>query len=336
MKKRFLIVMTMMILPLCGLSAIDLFIEDNDLKAEINLDFSQGFYASYEDWNLWILAPEFGLELIGEKGPVKIESALDFSGLFTGEYNEILKKAALYWDINDDIQICLGQFKSPFGFEIQRGQSKRPYSGHSLSSKKMAPGYSRGASFKTKDFLSLLDIEAGLFNGGKISDEDSTLTKLLAAGSLSAGLELSSIAYIMIGYSGFLNSFFLPAYYYQFGQSLCLQVDLNFGSKNDFTFFAEFMEHLDDSLALNHHPLWSHGLFTSLEFRISAFEPFISAEHYKENLMLWSSDDSLKGSAGCNVYLEDDIKIQGQYNLTLTYLDGFLNHEIELNFFYSL
>lgn len=332
MKKITLCLLIVLMNMICfNAYSVELFLTDDDIQFEINLDVSQGLYGNWEKQNIWFLYPGVEIELYGKMDAVKIETSFDSEGLYTGKYNEILKKAALSLKLSDELRLTLGQFKSPFGTEIQRGRSKRAYLSHSLSSKKMAPSYKRGVSLEIENIFSLLDFEAGLFSGGKISDEDSTLKKLLAAGSCGLKLELTDTLDLNIRYSAFLSSAVQQALYYEFGQALALKLDFNFGKKNDLVVFLEYMEFLDDSFTFNHHSLWSHGLFASFEYRVDLWEPYLAAEHYKALLSAFSQDDVLKISPGCNAYLKDNIRLQLQYDFFFYYINWVMNHEV--NFF---
>lgn len=303
---------------------------------EVELDFEESIEYSLTTGKVKLMAPAVGLALdLGEWNP-SLDLSLDLYQIYQEDYDDIIEKIYLTWDLPADFKLKMGQFKAPFGYEMALGRSKRPYPGHSLSSEKMAPGYDRGISLAGNNLLQDIDFEAGLFSGKGSRRESASLVNLLPAAKADISLKAGSLLDMKLGYSLLMDLDLGPVFEYKLAQGVSTLLEFNFGKRNDLTLFGEFLEQYRNSAYFNSNPFWRHGVFAFAAYRISLVEPFVTYEHYRAITALATADDQMVLQAGLVFHSPWDIGIRLHYRWDYFYLDSLQEHRVEISASYQL
>jgi len=340
MKRKYGLIIGLWWLILALPGAIEI-LDYNNVTLFLFLDYTQELAYTLElspviagtaEWQ----APAAEIEIEADNEQFNLALSLDLSEIYSEEYQEIIGDCVFSFIPGKNWKFKVGQFKNPFGRENNKGKKSRAYPGHSVSSDEIAPGYSRGAALSAKKWLDLIDFTGGVFLSGKTTKNSNNLLKLLPAGNLVLKFPAGDQLEMEFAYSGFVDLDFTSLLAYELAQGLAVQFDFNLGSKNDISLFAEFLEKYSNAVVLNGNPSWTYGFFASASWRMAAFEPFVTYDHYLADTSAPTTDDTMVICGGINWYPADSLLLRLNYRWDYLYLTAANRHQAVLTFNYRM
>jgi hypothetical protein len=219
---------------------------------------------------------------------------LDFQELYESQPARLIENLYLQYDFSKLFKIRAGQYKIPFGEEIARGITERPYLEHSLASTKLAPGRRQGVMILGKGLFSYLGYRAGIFNTSETDKPENETPYISTAGKLFFELDKFHGFSIKSGYSVYYSLDEI------FAQSAFLDFSWQILKLHKLSLFTEYLEERF------YHYYWNNSIFLCLSYRVANFEIYCSGEFYDENTGHMDKDDSFVLSSGINLYLLKD------------------------------
>jgi len=324
--KKYLILLGLLI-GTVNLYSMNL-LEMDGINFKMTLSYQQSLLYEIIKADCDLRAPDMELEMEANSEQFTLNAAVSLPLALTDCY--------FTYTLTDTMLIMAGQFKNPFGTEMNMSKKARPYAGHSLSSNSIAPGYTRGVALAVKKINEFMGFTAGLFSGESIDKKGSSVLDLLPAGNLMLEFPLGDKLTLQGSYSGLIELDFTGSFQYYLAQGFAVRMDFNLGKKNDVVLFGEFLEKFHNGIWLNSNPYWTYGVFTYAAWTLQQWQPFAAFEYYIDNNAAQSLNDKMVVTGGSNLFPLGNLRLCLQYQWDYTYLSGSSLHEAELILSYKL
>lgn len=293
------------------LSAECTLVKKGDFRMRFGSDLAVHCIGSYREDNFGFVIDAAKIKLIGEYAKrLKLYLSLDPSKPNSSSkdyYTEPLDKVYLQYAASKKFKIRIGQFKNPFGNEMQYGIQSRPQLYHRITTKKICPDLDRGIMLSGKKVFGFFGYAIGLFNGTSVEQSLST-----ASGQVPAKLffqkKVKKRMNLMFGYNALYRGEipYSNQWEHRFADGYFIDMKYRPHESIHFHLLTEYLERLDFRHFGASTRNWERGGFVITALRIQRIEPVLYWEIYDHESLFSDDDDIIQYGIGLNTYFFND------------------------------